>query len=226
MDVSEMPDVERFALAKQLATDLRGGLVSELDMAGFTLKSKLPWKACALREALSHRMSDISDVALDLYDADRRVAAFIQTRAAVETVAMLFWLEKKCRNFLTNWDIDAFDEFLMKAIMGSRDGSTTVTSLQILDAVDNLSKEYRGFRKMYDSLCEYTHPNWSGVLGAYSVIDPENWKNRFGRDLREQPLAFGLGPLIGSLSVFIHHYNEMETTLDIMDKRFEELGDS
>ena len=89
--------------------------------------------------------------------------------------------------------------------------------------MDNLAKEYPGFRKMYDKLFEFTHPNWSCVPGAYSVIDRENWKNRFGRNLREQPLAFGLGPLIGSLSVFIHHYNEMEETLKVMDKRFDAL---
>jgi hypothetical protein len=89
-DASSWSNEQVLAHAKQLAMDIREALVGEVAAASFTLKSKLPYKAAVLREALMHRMSDIVDIALDLYDADRRVSAFIQTRAAIETMALLF----------------------------------------------------------------------------------------------------------------------------------------
>ncbi len=106
--------------------------------------------------------------------------------------------------------------------MGSRDGVTTITSLQILNAVDKADAEYPDIRKMYDRLCEFTHPNWAGVLGAYSAINTERLVTSFARDIGKPPLQFGLAPFLGSLTVFIDHYNEMADTLDLLNKRFDQ----
>jgi len=92
VDVSKLSDAERFALAKQLASDIRGSLPNELYAGSFTLRSKLPYKATSFREVLIHRISDIADAAIDLYEKDRLVPAFIETRAVVETTAMVYWL--------------------------------------------------------------------------------------------------------------------------------------
>ena len=70
IDVSTLSDDERLALAKQLASDIRSSLPKELYAGSFTLKSKIPYKASSFREVLIHRVSDLADVAVELYEAN------------------------------------------------------------------------------------------------------------------------------------------------------------
>lgn len=187
-DVSKLTDPERFAFAKELAKNIRNSLPKSLYAGSFTLKSKLPYKATSFREVLIHRFSDIADVALELYENRKLVPAFIATRAVVETSAMIYWLYRKSEEFLEKGDEDSFDEFLMKGMLGSKDGTTKYESYNILTAVDRLDKEYEGLRKMYDTLCEFTHPNWSGVMAAYSKIEKEKTHSILAKNIPVRPL--------------------------------------
>src|SRR5262249_27533665 len=76
-------------------------------------------------------------------------------------------------------------------------------------------------RQMYDTLCEFTHPNWSGVMGDYSRIDKEKYILYLGKEHAHPPLAFGLGPLIGSLAIFQDHYNALADVLKQINERYE-----
>ncbi|MGH8667447.1 MAG: hypothetical protein ACREUX_24590, partial [Burkholderiales bacterium] len=100
IDVRTLSDPQRLQLAKQLALNIRGSLPLELYAGSYTLRSKIPYKAASFREVLMHRLSDLSDVAVELFEARRLVPAFIQTRAVLETTAMLHWLHQKSLNFL------------------------------------------------------------------------------------------------------------------------------
>lgn len=220
VDVSTLSDPERLALAKELASNIRGSLPKELYAGSFTLKSKLPYKATSFREVLIHRISDIADVAVDLYESNRLVPAFIATRALVETTAMVYWLHQKSCEFLEKSDEDSYDEFLMKGMLGSKDGTTKHESYNVLTAVDRLDKEFKGLRQMYDTLCEFTHPNWSGVMGSYSRIDEKKYILYLGKEHANPPLAFGLGPLIGGLAIFQDYYNALADVLKAINNRY------
>lgn len=222
VDVSKLSDAERFALAQQLTSHIRGSLPKELYAGSFTLRSKLPYKSASFREMLIHRISDIADVAIDLYENDSLVPAFIETRAVVETTAMVYWLYQRSCEFLEKPDEDCFDEFLMKGMLGSRDGMTKHESYNVLTAVDRLDKEFNGLRQMYDTLCEFTHPNWSGLMGSYSKLDKEKYLLHLGKEHRKPPLAFGLGPLIGSLCIFQHYYNALADVLKAINDWYEQ----
>lgn len=223
-DISKLTDAERLALAKQLASNIRDSLPKELYAASFTLKSKLPYKATSFREVLIHRVSDIADVAIDLYEKDRLVPAFIVTRAVVETTAVIYWLYQKSREFLEKQDEKSFDEFLMKGLLGSKDGTTEIESYNVLTAVDCLDKEFPDLRDMYNTLCEFTHPNWSGVMGSYSRIEKGKYLLHLGREFRKPPLAFGLGPLIGCLAIFQDYYNRLADVLKAINDSYESRG--
>lgn len=114
IDVFSLSDLERLALAKQFASDIRDCLPKELDARSFSLKSKLPYKASAFREVLIHRVSDLADVAIELYESNRLVPAFVITRSVIETTAVVYWLYQKSQEFIEKKDENAFDEFLMK----------------------------------------------------------------------------------------------------------------
>ena len=224
MDVSKLDDAERIALARELAQNIAASLPKELYAGSFTLKSKLPFKATSLREVLIHRVSELGTVAIELYEQAWLVPAFIMTRAVVETVAMVYWLHQKVSGFLDTKDVNALDEFLMKAMLGSRDGTTKLESYSVLTAVDRVEKDFPGVRSMYNTLCEFTHPNWSGALGSYGKIDRENYRLHLGKEHSQPPLAFGLGPLIGSLAIFQDYYNDLGAKLNDLNDFFEKNG--
>lgn len=220
-DLSQMSDPERFTLAEQLAEDMRHSLPSELHANSFTISSKLPFKAASLREVLIHRQSDLADTAMDLYRSNQLVPAFIMTRSLIETTALLHSLHIKTDEFLKTKEEKQYDEFLMRGIFGSRDGTTSKESFNILTAIDRMNREFDGLRGMYDTLCEYTHPNYSGVMGSYSRLDREKHLLQLGKEHHEPPLAFGFAPLIGCMAIFTHHYNELYDLLNQMNELFD-----
>ena len=225
-DLSNMTDEERFALAREFASRIRDSLPRELYAGSFTLKSKIPYKAASLREVLIHRVSDLADAAIAQTADGKLVPAFVTTRSVVETTAMMYWLWKKSREFLDSRDEKKYDEFLMRGMLGSRDDTTPHQSLSVLTAVDHLDREFDGLRKMYDTLCEFTHPNWSGAMGAYSRMDEEAFTLYLGKEHASPPLAYGLGPLIGSLAICQDYYDATAELLQSINTRYEENSDS
>jgi hypothetical protein len=212
--------------ARVFATNIFASLPLTVEAAALTWKSKIPFKALSLREVLIHRVSELAMVAVDLYECDKLVPAFIITRAVVETVAMTYWLSQKVGLFLDSKDIKELDEFLMKAMHGSRDSSTPLDSYNVLTAVDRMNKEYDGFRKMYDGLCEFAHPNWSGVLGAYGKVDHQRYSLSLGSKNSRVPIILGLAPFNASLKLFEHYYNDLTEQLNTLNAYFEGQGES
>lgn len=221
-DLSTLSDDQRLALARKIAAEIGVSLPKELYAKSFTLNSKLPYKACSFREVLIHRVSDLADASIELLVAGNLVPAFVMVRSVVETTAMMYWLHEKSKEFLEKRDENAFDEFLMKGMLGSKDGTTGHASYNILTAVDRLNKEFDGIRGMYERLCEFTHPNWLGVMGAYSVIEKEKFLLHLGKHHRKPPLAFGLAPLIASLAIFKDYYNSTAVLLKKINDSYEQ----
>jgi hypothetical protein len=222
VNLSKLSDAERLALAKQRVSDIRDSLPKELYAGSFTLESKLPWKATQLRELLLHRVSDIADVAIELYESGRAVPALILTRALVKTTAMVYRLFQKSREFMIQPDDKSYDDFLIKGLLGSKNERTKVESYNVLTAVNHLDRKFNGLRKMYDTLCEFTHPNWCGVMGSYSMIDEEQYVLYLGKNAAHLPLQFCLAPLITSLCIFVEYYDQLADLLKSINDRYEQ----
>lgn len=225
MDASrKKSDAEYLVEARIRATNIFVSLPQDVKAAGLTLNSKLPFKTTSLREALAHRVAELSMVAVDLYECRKLVPAFVITRAVVETVAMTYWLHQRVGEFLQSKDVNCLDEFLTKAMLGSRDGITSLESYNVLTAVDKMDKEWNGFRKMYDWLCEFTHPNWSGTMGAYGRMDREAFALSLGSENGRAPIVLGLAPFVASLELFEHYYNDLADQLGNLNTYFESQG--
>ena len=156
------------------------------------------------------------------YEERKIVPSFVLTRAVIETVALIYWLHKKIAELLESKDIEKLDYFLMKAMLGSKDNTTNIESYNVLTAVDQVDKVYKNFRQMYDELCEFAHPNWSGLLGAYGHINREKFCLDLGPDENSPPLAIGLAPFVCGLVIFVEYYNDLEHLIKDMNYFFEE----
>lgn len=203
----EQDDTSRLTKAKELVTQLQERLTSTADPASLSHKSKLPFKVMSHREPLLYRMTELAELACHLYEVKKLVSAFILTRSAMETAAMLFFLQKKIRAVVDSGDVAHVDQSLMKMLFGSKDNKGPLEGYNILTAIECVDKEMPHFSESYASLSEFAHPNWSGTKGAYAKYDKEKVWLDLGSDVGEIPPLIGLNPLIGSLEMFKLSYD-------------------
>lgn len=196
--------------ARDYTDRLSASLPDRIQIAALTLESKLPFKAVSIRGLLRHRMAALSSAAVDLFEQKRVIPAAILTRAIVETLAVLFTFHERVERFLKDKvkDIDAFDAFLMRYLLGARDIPEMPTPTNILTLIDRVEVTLPGFRRVYDSLCECAHPNWAGTFGAFGEVDQERFELKLGPVERSSAYTSGVAALSGSLMVFEHYYND------------------
>ncbi|MHB8745633.1 MAG: hypothetical protein ACYC7I_03775 [Gammaproteobacteria bacterium] len=161
---------------------------------------------------------------MELFEQRRLIPGVILTRAVVETVALTFSLHKQIESFLSSHDVAEFDNFLMLGLMGSRLPDSTHQATNIITLVKHVEKVIPGFEQSYNSLSEYAHPNWAGVLGAYGEIDKEAFQLLLGPNQRTSVLASGVSALSGALLTFHHFYNDMIEMLYRLNDHFEARG--
>lgn len=141
-----------------------------LDARRTARRSKLPFKATLYRDSLLWRIEELGRSALNAYDRDDHVAGIVLTRATIETIAALNSLHRLVTRY-KGGDIETLDAKLMSMLMGSRVGDDRPDAINILNAVDKLTKTLPAFRALYDQLSEYAHPNDPGTASSFAVLD-------------------------------------------------------
>ena len=167
--------------------------------------SKLPYKALIYREALAWRMAELSRGAFENFERERLALAILETRAAVETSAALWYLHAKLDTTLKAGAMGDIDDFLMRLSLGSRtDTDIMPQAINVLKFVDRVEKDVKGFRQQYDRLCEFAHPNWAGTALLYSKHDQAKLWTDFGANIRgvEGPKQIGVTNLSVALMLF------------------------
>jgi hypothetical protein len=147
--------------------------------------SKLPYKALIYREALIWRMAELSRGAFENFEKERLALSILETRAAVETSAAMWYLHAKLNATLKARVVNDIDDVLMKLSMGGRaDADIMPQAINVLKFVDCVEKDVKGFRQQYDRLCESAHPNWAGTAFLYSKHDPARLRTDLGANIR------------------------------------------
>ena len=206
--------------AKRLADTFRASLPKEVAAGSLTLKSKTPFKALVLREALIYRVSSIADGAISEFVAGRWVAATILVRAVVETTALLFALDRRVSRAIREKNDDDLTEFLRRTMVSSRTEPDLPEAINVLNFIDSVEKEFPGFRRRYEELSEYAHPNWCGVLGAFSELDRESHTVAF-EAFDRVPAKSNVAGLMSALVVAQHVYNSSATQIETLNQAFE-----
>ncbi|GGO94107.1 hypothetical protein [Stakelama pacifica] len=133
-------------------------------------RSKLPFKAALYRDSLLWRTEELGRSALGAYDRDDHVAGIVLTRATIETIAALNSLHRLVTRY-QGGGIDTLDATLMSMLMGSRVRDDRPDAINILNAVDKLTKTLPAFRALYDQLSEYAHPNDAGTASSFAILN-------------------------------------------------------
>lgn len=196
--------------AKNICEEFKLNLPENFEIASVSATSKIPFKALTLREALFHRVSDLSNIACDLYEKESMISAFIITRAIMETSAVLYALYLNIQKTLKNKSLTNIDDVLMKIMWGTKnDVEFFPEAYNVLGLIDKLTNECSDFRAAYNVLSEYTHPNSRGVYWSYVDLDKENYIVNFSKKTNAAALNSGYTVLIANLEIFKTFYNQL-----------------
>ena len=200
--------------ANEFATELRQGLVKTITPADISATAKVPFNLRVLRELLLHRVSDLSDAACLQYNNGSTIPALVLTRAAFETMAMLFYLKKNVEAALKKRDVEALAEIAMKGTFGAKDNSTPFEAVNVLTVISHLEKKYPELKEAFGSLCEFAHPNCAGLMVPYYGVKEINLDNlnvplALGRESYNLKPNFGLQCLCIAISMAVWFAREL-----------------
>ncbi|MES2318805.1 MAG: hypothetical protein V4631_15095 [Pseudomonadota bacterium] len=223
MDGSE--HMEPLIEARRLADDLASSLPQSIPIAALPYQSKIPFKVFSLRETLLHRASALASPAVTLLEAGNIVGGALLARAVIETAAVLFELQSKLDAFVKTPDAEVLDTFLMKGLFANRREEGGVKNAyytsSILSSVDRLDKKSKGFRKTYDILSEFVHPNYDGVFGSFGAVDKENFILNLGPKNDTMTASNCAKALVAALEILFAYYNDMAEVLTALNQHFE-----
>jgi hypothetical protein len=203
-----MADSELGALeeARDIAARLKAALPDAVDAVRQGIEHKTVFYLLVARESLLHRVSALADDAFLLIDADRYLSAAILTRAMLESAALLGFLLRSLETFERTNDVAGLYGRVTKVVVGARNGDEQEPEpVHVLNAIRDADARIPvpGIMQLYDSLSEFAHPNWSGLLGTFGTHEGA-LRVRLGGEPRARP---ALGPHLAIiLSSFEHLY--------------------
>jgi hypothetical protein len=204
-------------------------LPNSVSAAALGVRSRAPYKALAVREALIWRTEELARGAFGLLKQDDLASAILLVRGVLECAALMARLTELIsgRGELTP---EALDGALTKMLLGwkSRIRATTPEPYNILTLVDHLDRRITGVRNAYDFMSEIAHPNWNGVSSLFSRIDVDRHTTYFGRfeSERNAPRAQAANALCGCLGLFEIDYNSLSDLMPIWLAELEKLNSS
>jgi hypothetical protein len=199
--------------AKEMTQRLGQSLPEFIDVASLGVRSKAPYQLLVVREALIWRTEELARYACNSLECGDFAVAAILTRSITENAA-LTWKLKEILDKRTGKSPEELNAALMRALAGSRTWEEAPAPYNVLSCLDALNKTIDGARQTYESLSEYAHPNWRGVMGLYSKTDKEKFITYFGHGLGG-PLARSqiTTALCAALGVFEYAYNAISETM-------------
>jgi hypothetical protein len=139
--------------------------------------AKIPMKVAALLQVGIRRILELTESFVSDVNAGRYTPPFISARATVETACLMYSAIQRVREANTTRDLSAleeFDERIMKMLVGGKSREWAhpdeYEAVNVLTVIQHLTKRIPQLTSMYELLCEYAHPNYSGMMGAYSQI--------------------------------------------------------
>lgn len=125
-------------------------------------------------------MTDLGKQVLLLTENNHILGARVLLRSAIETLALLIFMNLKMRAVISNeLSFFAFDKLTMQLLMGSKNQSTSHAAINILTVLEKAEATHEGILELHQKLSESAHPNYDGVLFGYSKTDRENYETHF-----------------------------------------------
>jgi len=152
-------------------------------------------------------MVDLGEAIIVLAEGRHALAVRNLTRAALETTVLLEYMAQRIDSVVKGdmgwWD---FDKTTMRLLMGSRNGGH-FDAVNILTALNAANRRYGALEMIHTKLSESVHPNYDGVIYAYSRGVPSEMETKFD-DYWQKNFGHEQDPALGYVfPVFADAYN-------------------
>ncbi|WP_447076943.1 hypothetical protein [Vibrio alginolyticus] len=133
------------------------------------------------RESVLYRFIELTESAYVLYEKNLLVGSVVSARAAQETLAVAWFINSKLEHLTKTKDLNHFSEIMKRLIVGWSNDEEFPEKINVFKCIDLVDKVMEGkFRRHYEMLCEYAHPNYSGTFGAYGAPNHKTLEVTFG----------------------------------------------
>ena len=221
---------------KKYLAEFKASLRQEVQLAELYARNntvhkwKGPFRTLILREALAWRMQDLLEQSLLLSTTGGLLGARILLRSAFETLAVLVYLNKAMRSVVAGTlNYHDFCTKTSRLLVGSRDQTTSVESINVMSMLQSADKRYPGLNAWYAELSESAHPNYEGVVLGYTRVDHSSQITTFENRWRAMYGDTHHSALVACLKVFVAEYNDewsdafdsLEAWIETHDKELE-----
>lgn len=203
-------DIEKtlhnFKISLAPKTDV-GGLYARSNIAH---KWKLTYRLIVVREGICWRLVDILEQAFYMGQNNMLVGARILTRAGLETLCFLIYMNRKTQQVVENkLSFNDFEGLTRRFIIGAKNNPKMPEPINVSKYIQESEQKYKGIERIYNDLSETAHPNYEGISQGYTKLKREEFETEFGVFWEE---LFGNQHEIAielCLSIFEHEYNEV-----------------
>lgn len=173
-------------------------------------KWKVTYQSLCLRETVAWRFVDILSQSWILHENDKAIGARILLRSAIETLAMLIFLNQLTEAVVAeNVSFKEFMDKVLNLFSGCRDGSTDQKATNIVTVFQKCERKYPGIEKIYGWLSESAHPNYEGMRLSYSNTDKEKMITSFSNSTNNLYAPMHEDGVLLAMEIFEHEYNDV-----------------
>lgn len=154
---------------------LNATLVKELNLEIF--KSGIPSRLLHYKSVMTHRIHELSVLALEKIEENKIIVAMCLIRTTMETASALKYIRKKMDNSLKEKDISILNKALNRAAYGVKNSLESFSNTEFLKSQhvnDFLRTQNKKFRMDHSFLCEFIHPTPIGITRFYTCLKHSN----------------------------------------------------
>lgn len=143
--------------------------------------------------SLGQRIAALCSNCAFLAEQGDALSSAIIARSALETAAVLYYLQKKVYGAIERKDFKELDDIVGRMFLGNKD-KPDWQPVQVLTCLDHLGKLVKPTTEAYNNLSELAHPNWWGTAALFCKLSENPQAARFGlrADNAEHAIRDGL----------------------------------
>jgi len=172
-----------------------------------TILPRTVFRFLVYNQIVLHRVIGLSQSILQAWESKNVPTAFVLLRTLYENTSVVFDANLRLIDLIAQKDFDGIYKLIFNLQHGTRvkeriKGAVTsemktegtedqqkasekeleevYTAQQILNVMDRISKVFPDHRMIYESMCEYSHPNHDALMGLYG-----KWKDKFTIEISE-----------------------------------------
>jgi len=203
---------------------LKSSLPVEVNLAGLYTRNNVAhkWKVTyftiVLRESICWRFTDLLEQSFNLGEMGFISGARIIARAVIETLATLIYLNNEIQSVLDK-KISFYDlgKKLECILVGSRTNKDLPETINVLTIIQKAEKKHPGILKIYEELCETTHPSYISLTRGYTKSNHDVVTTKFGNFWNDSFGKTHQDILLFCIELFENEYN------NIWDENFKAL---